>query len=138
MESHSLDVRCLLQPQPNHADWWHVLVHPMQAQLEWLPLSRQSYPAGLASAQWPPVLPGILLSPEQVGKLHGHVTNDWVLQEVSIVNDLDCYYRCLFISAQEFCGRLPHGIVRVLKASRSMGWGGMVAQINLDERVEIA
>ena len=45
VESYSLDVRCFLQPQPNYTDGRHVLVNPVQAQLQGLPLSRQSDPA---------------------------------------------------------------------------------------------
>ena len=110
----------------------------MHAQLKRLPLSRQSDPAGLASTQWPPVLASFALSLKQVGNPHGHVADNWILQEVSIIDDLDRDHGCLFIGAQELCGRLPHGSVCVLAADRSMSWSGLVTQVDLDEWVEIA
>ena len=99
----------------------------MQAQLEWFPLGRKPDPTGLASAQWPPVLPNFLFSPEQVGKSDRHVADDRILQKVPIVNDLDRDHGCLFISAHKFCSRLPHGVIGVPEALRSVGWCGVVA-----------
>jgi len=138
MGLYSLDIRCLLQTQSNNANRWDILIHPVQAQLKRLPLSRQPNPAGLASTQRPPVLASLLLSSEQVNEPHGHVTDNWILQEVPVVNDLDCDSGSLFIGAQELGGRLPHGAVRVLETVRSVGWRVLVTKVDLDEWVEIA
>ena len=137
MRLFSLDIRCFLQPQSDHTNGWHILIHPMQAQLKRFPLCRQPDPAGLACAQRPPVPASFTLSLEQVGKSHGHVADHWVLQEVPIVDDLDCDYGGLLISTQEFRGRLPHGGVRVFEALGSVGWRGLITQVDLDQWVEV-
>ena len=135
---HSLDVRCVLQPQSNHTDGRHVLIHPVQTQLERLPLGRQPDSTRFASAQRPPIPASLVLSPEQVREPYGHVTDNWILEEISVVDDLDRDYGGLFIGTHEFRDRLPHGIVGMLEGSRSVGWRGLVAQVDLYDRVEIA
>ena len=134
----SLDIRRLLQPQSDHTNGRHILIHPVCGQLKWLPLSRQPDPAGLASTQRPPILATAPPGLDQVSKPHGHIANNRIRQEVPIVNDLDCDYGRFLIKAQELCGRLPHGVVRVPGGVRSMGWRGLVTQVDFDEWVETA
>lgn len=79
----------------------------------------------------------MVLGPEQVGEPYGHVADNWILEEIPVVDDLDRDYGGLSIGAKELRGRLPHGVVRVLEASRSVGRRGLVAQIDLCDWVEI-
>lgn len=113
---HVLDIHSLDKVQANNTNGRRIFASPMQAtsHIQRLPFRAHAQFPRLASTKRPPI-PCLLLRIQKLLQMDRHVTDDGILHEVAVVDNLDCDDRRLAIRAQElFCG-FPDGAGGVLE-----------------------
>lgn len=136
---HILNIRRLLQPKPDHANRRRILIRSMQAprHIQWFPLRAQPHPPRLTPTQRPPIPPGLLLRFQQILQPNARMSNDRVLQEIAIVDDLDGDDRGGTVGTEVLGGRFPNGLERVADFRRAVDGGRLRSNVDFAEGVEV-
>lgn len=103
-----------------------------------LPLRRQPHLARLARAEREPIAACLTIRIQQILKLDRHITDDRVLEEISVVNSLDCDSGRLFVCAKELVRRFPNWTCGVLEAASGERRGTRAVDKNPGKWVEVA
>lgn len=136
---HVLHIRRLLQPKPNHTDRWLVLIGTMKTacHVEGLPLRTQPDPTGLASTQRPPIPARFLLRLHQVFQPDARVSDNGILEEITVIDDLNRNDRRSTVGAEVFRGGFPNRLECVACNRRLVYVLIRGADVDFPEGVEI-
>lgn len=105
--------------------------------IQGLPFSRYPQFAAFAVAERKPINV-VFLRGQQVLQFDGHISNHGVLEEITVINNLNSDDRFRLLGAQELVRRLPHRVVRMLERFRNMDWRSGTAEKDFRQRIEIS
>jgi len=135
-----LDISRLYQVQPDDTNWEPILIKPMQTtgHSHWFPFSRDPDPTTLASTEGKPIPTGLVCTTQEIQQGDRHMSNNRILEEITVISDLNGDDGHFFIRAEELKRCFPNGRDSVFEPRSRKRLGIVIPKEHFGEGIKVA